>query len=304
MRASLLTLLALLWVGCERTPDAPTSDSAPGATSSGVSDSARVLQDDVGRTVRVPAQPQRVVSLAPSVTELIVAVGGGDVLAARTPYCDHPEGVQTLPVVSTYPLDREALVATEADLVIGTDQINDPGDGDGLQPFGIAAYYLRFETLADVARGMRTVGRLLGTETRAEAAAAVFEQGITARQPTGLEVPDLLLLIGDDVLYGFGEASYVHDLVARAGARSVSATLPGEAVTLSSEWVLAQAPDVIVVLAGVDYVTADLLRAQPAWAAVPALARGRVCGLDPDLVVRPGPRLTEGIDALVVCIAG
>lgn len=289
MTVRLALVLLAVAAGCQPNAAAP--------------ETTRAFTDDVGRTVRVPVQPERVVPLAPSLTEMIAAAGGLGQMAARTPYCDYPEAAQRLPTVSTYPLDHERVLAFGADLVVGTDQINDPGEGDMLAALGVPAVYLHFGTLADVPRGLRTLGDLLGTAAVAEQAARQFEARLAAHAKTdSASAPRVLVLIGDDVLYTFGGASYVHDLVALAGGRSVTAGFGGESVTLSSEWVLDQAPDVVVVLeAGYD--ADDLRAAQPSWRGLPALAAGRVCGVDSDLVSRPGPRLADGADALAACFA-
>ena len=272
-----------------------------GCRGGGLEDGVRPFTDDVGRTVSVPAESRRVVPLAPSVTEMVAAAGGLQQMVARTPYCDYPAAATALPTLATYPLDRERVVALEADLVVGTDQINDPGEGDALAALGVPAVYLHFSDLGDVPRGLRTLGDLLGTADRAEAAARAFEARLAAFEPAGADAPSVLVLIGDDVLYTFGGASYVHDMVAFAGGRSATAGFEGEGVTLSPEWVLDASPDVVVVLEA-GYGVEDLRAAQPSWAVLPAVARGRVCGVDPDLVSRPGPRLVDGIDALAACL--
>ena len=288
MTARLALVLLVAVAGCRQGPEA--------------SETTRTFTDDLGRTVRVPARPQRVVPLAPSLTEMVAAAGGLDRLAARTPYCDHPAAALGLPTVSTYPLDRERVLALGADLVVGTDQINDPGEGDALAALGVPAVYLHFGALADVPRGLRTLGRLLGTAPVAERAARRFEARLAARPAAdSASAPDVLVLIGDDVLYAFGGASYVHDLVVLAGGRSATAEFSGEGVTLSPEWVLDRSPDVVIVLQS-GYTADDLAAAQPTWRALPALVAGRVCGVDADLVSRPGPRLADGLDALAACL--
>ena len=288
--AVFLAVLAALSACADAPPAAPAA--------------VRTFTDDVGRTVRVPARPARVVPLAPSLTETLVAAGGLARLAAVTPYETVPAAVRALPTVGTYPLDREALLALGADLVVGTDQVNDPAEGDALAALGVPAVYFRFETLADVPRVLRRLGALLGTERTAEAAADSFAARLArATAPPPARPPSTLVLIGDDVLYAFGRASYVHEMVRRAGGASATRTLPGEGVTLASEWVVAQAPERIVVLAGPGYRAADLLAKHPAWARVPAVRTGHVCGVDPDLLSRPGPRLPAGVAALRACLA-
>ncbi|MEM1042754.1 MAG: helical backbone metal receptor [Bacteroidota bacterium] len=284
-RLALLVAALTVLAGCRTdAPDAPTA--------------TRAFTDDLDRTVQVPAEPRRVVTLAPSVTEMVAAAGGLDRLAARTLYDDYPEAVRALPAISTYPLDRERLLALGADLVVGTDQVNDVSEGDALTALGVPAVYLSFGGLADVSRGLRRLGDLLGTADEAEAAALELEARLSRHALAGPDAPTALVLISDGPLYVFGGASYVHEMVALAGGRSVTAGLPGEGTTLSPEWVVAESPDVVVVLEE-DYVAADLRAAQPVWG---PRVEGRVCGVSPDLVSRPGPRLADGIDALAACI--
>ena len=300
MRATAALVLLALFAGCR--------DAAPAAP--------RTFTDDLGRTVGVPARPGRVVPLAPSLTELVVAAGGLSRLAAVTPYETVPASVRGLPTVATYPLDREALVALGADLVVGTDQVNDPADGDATGRLGVPAVYFRFGTLADVPRVLRRVGALLRTERAAAAAADTFAAQLArATVPPPRRPPATLVLIGTDVLYAFGGASYVHEMVRRAGGASVTRGFAGEGVTLAPEWVVARAPERIVVLGGPERSAtggatgaaagsrAALLAAQPAWAAVPAVRTGHVCSVDADLLSRPGPRLPAGVAALRACLA-
>ncbi|MEM0960967.1 MAG: helical backbone metal receptor [Bacteroidota bacterium] len=286
----LLLALGLFALGGCRT-DAPAAEGPD----------TRPLTDDVGRTVTVPTDPQRIVPLAPSITELMVAAGGLDRLAARTLYDDYPDAVQSLNPISTYPLDRERLLGLGTDLVIGTDQVNDVSEGDALAGLGVPAVYLRFEGLDDVPRSLRLLGDLFGTTETAEEAAQRFESRLDQRQQAGPDAPRVLVLIGDDPLYTFGRASYIHDMVEHAGGQSVTTGFAGEGATLSAEWVISESPDVVMMLRE-PYGPDDLRAAQPAWDTLPVLAEGRVCGVDPDLVSRPGPRLADGIDAMAACL--
>ncbi|MFN3596721.1 MAG: ABC transporter substrate-binding protein [Rubricoccaceae bacterium] len=289
-----LGLLALgLLAGACRAPETPAPP-------------ARVMfEDDLGRTVEVPAAPARIVPLAPSLTEMLAAAGGLGRLAAVSPYDSYPPEALALPRVSTYPLDREALLALGADLVVGTDQVNNPAEGDDLARLGVPAVYFRFTSLSDVPRVLRRMGTLLGTEATAEQGARAFEDAV-ARHAAAARPgapPRTLVLISDDVLYAFGGASYVHEMVRLAGGESLTARFPGEGVTLSSEFVLEAQPERIVVLGGAGYDPARLVARHPTWRGLPAVAGGHVCGLEADLVSRPGPRLVQGLEALRACLA-
>jgi ABC-type Fe3+-hydroxamate transport system substrate-binding protein len=241
----------------------------------------------------------RVVSLAPNLTEIVHAAGAGSSLVAVTSSGDHPPPVDTLPHVSALPVDFEAVAAQEPDLVLATDQINAPGDADTFEALDVPIYFFSFDTLDDILDGVRTTGQLLGTEAVAADSAAALRREIDALRTRTRSIPTdqrprVLVLVGDDTLYSFGEDSYVHTLVKLAGGRSVTADLDTQAPTLSEEYVLQQEPDVIVGLWGTEYDPDRLLDLHPTWDVVPALQNDRVYGLPADLVARPAPRVVEG----------
>ncbi len=261
---------------------------------------APAVTDDLGRAVAVTPPVARVLTLAPNLTEILYAAGGGSALVGASQADDFPADVATLPHFGTYPLDLEAVVALRPDLVLATNQVNNPDDARPLAEAGVPTYFFSFETLDDVPRAMRRVGELVGTEAQAEAAADTFEtrlRQLAARTDT-LDRPRTLLLIGDETLFAFGGASYTQAMIALAGGESVTAHFDGEAVTLSEEFVLEAAPEIIVGTFGTDFDPARLLALHPAWAPLPAVAAGRVYSIDPDLVLRPGPRLADGADTL------
>lgn len=281
-------LLALLLVGCRAEP-------TPGS-----------FTDDLGRTIDVPERAERIIPLAPSLTEVVAAAAGVDRLVAVSPFDGYPPETNALPQISVMPFDFERALALGADMALGTVQVNNPADGDRLGALGIPAAYLRFETLDDVPRALRIVGGLLGSEARADSAAAAFEDRLAAFEPVeggSGRVPRTLVLIGDDVLYAFGGASYVHEMVRLAGGESLTASFSGEGVTLSEEFVLTSRPEVVVVLAGPHYDTGRLSARHPTFRTLPAVEQGRVCGVDADLVSRPGPRLVDGINAIRDCLS-
>jgi ABC-type Fe3+-hydroxamate transport system substrate-binding protein len=286
--STVLLLAFVLGSGCE-----PTEDPAGSTT----------VTDDLGRSVRLQRPIDRVVSLAPNLTEIAYAAGGGSTLVAVTTADDYPPAVDTLDRVSALPLDFEAVTAQQPDLVLATDQVNPPGDTETFAALDVPIYFFSFGSIEDVFDAIRTTGTLLGTEAVAADTVAALkrEMSALAARTDALapsERPRVLVLIGDDTLYSFGEGSYIHRLVATAGGRSITDTLGTEAPTLSEEFVLAEQPDVIVGTWGPDYDPARLLELHPTWDVVPALKNDRVYSLPPSLLLRPGPRLVEGAGRL------
>jgi iron complex transport system substrate-binding protein len=145
---------------------------------------------------------------------------------------------------------------------------------------------------------LRAAGRLLGGD--GETPARAFERRLAAVHAAveGAPPPRVLVLVGDETPYAFALAS---GFVRAAGGTNVTDGLDDRGAVLSEEWVIAQAPEVVVVLAD-PYDPADLPRYHPAWRGLPAVRSGRVHGLDPDLASRPGPRMAEGIERLAALL--
>ena len=280
----LLLLALLLSAGC----GSSSSDNA-----------ARTVTDDLGRTVALDGPVTRVVSLAPNLTEIVHAAGAGSTLVAITTSGNYPPPVDTLPHVSALPVDFEAVAAQEPDLVLATGQINAPKDTETFEALDVSIYFFSFDSLNDIIESIRTTGRLLGTEAAATDSAAALQREIDSlRARTGSlpadQRPRVLVLVGDDTLYSFGEGSYVHTLVELAGGRSITADIDSQAPTLSDEYVLTEKPDVIVGLWGSDYDSSQLLDLHPTWDVVPALRNDRVYSFPTALLARPAPRVLKG----------
>jgi len=257
------------------------------------------LTDDLGRTVEIERPVERVVSLAPNLTELAFAAGGGSSLVAVTSSDDYPPAVDSLDHVSALPVDFEALTAQEPDLVLATDQVNPPGDTETFDALDLPVYFFSFASLDDVFNAIDTMGTLLGTEEAAQDSARALRQRADAlrAQTAGIprsDRPRVLVLIGDETLYSFGADSYIHTLVEMAGGRSITDSLDAQAPTLTDEFVLTEKPDVIVGAWGPDYDPDRLQSLHPTWDIVPALQNDRVYSLPADLLLRPGPRLVDG----------
>jgi iron complex transport system substrate-binding protein len=247
----------------------------------------------------VPEPVRRVVTLAPSVTELAFAAGAGERVVGVTDADDYPSRVADLPRFQALPLDFEAVVSLAPELAIASDEVNDPRDAERLESLGIPTYTVHVGSLSDVSRVVRDLGRLMATSSAAERAADSLDARLArlgADSSSGR--PAVLVLVGDETLFAFGRGSYVHEMVALAGGRSITSDFEMRAPVLSEEYVIDAAPDLIIGAWGTDYDTSRLMELHPGWTEVPALRNGRVHSMDPDIILRPGPRLVEGTEAL------
>ena len=264
-------------------------EAAPGA-----------VTDDAGRAVALPNRVETVFPLAPNVTELVAAAAGVERLAGVAPVDDFPAGLGGLARVATFPLDTEGLVALRPGLVVGSLDVTAAADADRLAGLGLPTYLFEFDQIADIPRALRTLDTLLATRGGA-AAAEAFEMRVAAVRDAvaGFTPPRVLLLVGDEgTFYAFGRDSYASEMVRAAGGDNVSDRYPGRAATPTEEAILEMAPEVILILGGPEVSARTFAERHPALISLPAVARGRVYGIDPDLVSRPGPRVADGLEAV------
>ena len=289
LRSIVPALVAVLFlaVGCQ----SQTRKSPP----------ASPVTDDLGRTVMVPDRVSRVVTLAPNITEIVFAAGAGEKLVGASTADTYPPAIESLPRFSILPIDFEAIIALNPDLVLATDQVNTLNDAATFAALGIPVFFFSYNSLDEMLASVRTAGTLLGTTPAATATVDTLEASIKALRTltdTLSEKPSTLFIIGDETLYAFGRGNYIHDVIALAGGLSMTADMESRAPVLSDEYVLTQKPAVIVGAFGEDYDPAKLLALHPTWDVVPAIQNGRVYSMNPDHFLRPTPRLIEGAWAM------
>lgn len=278
-----------IFFSCEN-PDS----SAPVSTS-------QFVQDDAGRQVSFAETPKRVIPLAPNMTELLFAAGADSSIVAVSNADDFPPSIEALPKYSSFPMDFEALVSFKPDVLLATEEINSPRDADQFTSLGLPILYYSFKTIDDIPRVIKTLGALLGTQDSADEAAGVFVDAIehVKLQTANTTKTNTLFLIGADQLYAFGKDHYIHEAIAIAGGTSATASLESVSPILSEEFVLTTAPDVII---GTFKSKEQLLEHHPAFASVPAIANDRICIVDASPLLRPGPRLADGIIQMAQCL--
>ncbi len=288
-----LFLLLMMGVACQSPPD-NTASPQEGDTIT--------FTDDLGRRVTVPASISRIIPLAPSITEVLYAAGAGPQVIAVSHADDYPADIETLPRYGSLPMDFEALVALQPDLLIATDALNNPRDAHLFEALDLPIAYFSFNNWSDVPRVIRKLGILTGHEAASSNQADWLEakaEALKNRLSTVQERPSLLFLIGDDALFAFGKGSYIHEIIQMSGGTSTTEAIETKAPVLSEEFVLTAQPEIIAGTFGHDH---ELLENHPTFEALPAIQNGRVCPVAPSLVLRPGPRLIDGAISLAHCI--
>jgi len=265
----------------------------------------------LGRSIGVPDRPLRLVSLAPSLTETVYALGRGDWLVGVTEFCDYPAEARTKPKVGgTAAPNLERIVSLAPDLVLTTADGNSRKTLDQLDQLGIPTFALKPDSYEHVIGSISVLGRLLRAESAAGQVVREIQERVLKVQSAvaGSSRPRVLYLIWTDPLIAAGPTTYINDLLGLAGGRNIvrERTIPYP--HLDWEQVIGGAPDVILVA---DHrmdgdlmasVAAATPREWQGWQAVPAIRTGRVVPIPGNTVLRPGPRVGEGLARLAQAI--
>ena len=250
--------------------------------------------DDLGRLVAINGTPERIISLAPSNTEILFALGLGDRVVGVTDYCDYPPEALNKTEVGGYANpDVEKIVALDPDLILvahGTpmDVINSMA-GLGLTVFGI-----KTTDLDDLLNDIRRIAEITDKEVEAQALTSEMETRIQAvtNQTDELEQrPRVFYIVWHDPLWTAGSGTFINELIEKSGGVNIFQNVTGYP-TISIEEVIARDPEIIITS---EWSYEWAINASE-LASTNASQTGRIYTLDDDLVQRPGPRLVEGLE--------
>ena len=264
--------------------------------------SPMAVTDDLGREVGIDRTPASVVSLAPSVTEMLFALDLGDSIVGVTEACDYPEAAKEKPKVGGYfCASLELIVDKDPDIVFSDG--HDPV-GDEVEKLGIPLVVLDPDDIPGVFSDIELVGRVMGVEERSSRLVADLQQRldtVTGRVAQAASQPSVFFEIdaSDPVRpWTAGPGSLADKIIALAGGRNV-VTGGTQWAQVSLEELLSSGPEIIV-LSDYPYVTPeDVKGREGAWQELPAVKQGRVFAVsDPSLTSRPGPRVIDGLEEM------
>jgi len=258
------------------------------------------LNDEANREVRVYGKIERVITLAPNLTEIIYAIGAGDLLVGNTTYCDYPEQAKSVQKVGdTLQPNIERILALRPNLIFISTSSQLEAFARQLSEHGIPVYVSDPHDLEGVIYSIENIAKLLHREEQASELVGKLRGRITAVEAVvkNRKPVRVFYQLSAEPLYTAGRAAFVTDLIKRAGGVSVTAEVPEAWPRYSQESAVAAQPDAIVLPTGGSMgaansdVAAGLERA-------PAVLNGKVFKIDGDLLVRPGPRAVDGLERL------
>jgi iron complex transport system substrate-binding protein len=263
------------------------------------------IKDDRGVAVRLRSAPNRIVSLAPSLTEIVFLLGQEGKLAGVTRYCNFPPRAKALPKVGGIAdPDVERIVAASPDLVLCTTDGNPKEKVRALEEIGIPCFAVAPQDLPSIYAAVERIGALLGVpgKAKSEAEGLRARAARAARRGHGTAAPSVLFAVSTSPIIAAGKGTFMDELLALAGGSNAVSSFSGRYPRLTTESLLAARPDLIFIAAmeGVEKFPGEVTR----WKEVPAFRDGEVFSLDGDLVTRPGPRMVTALEEVSRALDG
>lgn len=266
----------------------------------------RNTTDQMGRRLTIPDNPKRVVALAPSLSEIVCALGKQDILKGVTQYSDYPAYVKTLPQVGSYIRpDLERILRLKPDLCLSVKDGNPKETVQRLTDMGIPVYVLDPHDLHSVIKAIKDVGGLVHAQARARTITADMKARINHVRTFNRSLkkrPRTFFQIGVSPIVSAGKGSFVHELIELSGAVNLAdggVTYP----RFSREQVLILNPDILIITSMTrGLVFEDVKHEWESWPDLEAVKKKRVYILDSDILDRPTPRMVDGLEMLVKVI--
>ena len=291
LRRIMIALLALSFLMTACAPVAPAAG-------------ALKFTDGLGREISLAGPAQKVVSLAPSNTEILFAIGAGAQTIGRDEFSDYPPEAKILPSVggSMGQYSAEAVVALKPDLVLAA-EINSPELVKQLEDLGLTVYYLKNpKTLEEMYTNLEIVGQLTGRD--ASGLVASLKERVTAIDEKIMPLssrPSVFYEIDatDPAKpYTYGPGSFGDLLIERAGGHNIGDELSDPYPQMSLEQIVVSNPSIMLLGDSMWGMTAESVQARPGWETIYAVQSGQIYPIDDNLISRPGPRLVDGLEQL------
>lgn len=264
--------------------------------------SSRSFVDDAGRKMYLAKTPVRIVSLAPSVTEMLFAIGAGEQLVGVTDFCDYPPEAKAKPKLGYAHPNLESLMALQPDLVLAPQEFLKPDVILKLEQLKVPVFILSATTVEDILGHIQTLGRMLDRSVQANAIAMTLRQDVAAVRLRMQDVSPVrvLYVLNSQPLITVGPGSFIDQLLRIAGATNVAAQSQLPYPRMSLEVVLQQDPEVLLFPIGkAEGISDSEQQTWRQWQTMTAVQRGRLHQIPADLLNRPGPRIGQALTMLV-----
>jgi len=267
--------------------------------------SSRSFIDDTGRKIQLAKTPRRIVSLAPSITETLFAIGAGGLVAGVTEFCDFPPEASSKPKVGYANPNVETLVALQPDLILAPREFLKPDLLASLDHLHIPTFLLEARAVEHIFSHIQTIGKMV--ERQAEAAALVMELrqhiAVITQRVREADPVRVLYVLNSEPLITVGPGSFIDQLIGLAGGANIAAKSEAPYPRLSMETVLSEDPEVLIFPVGLaEGISEQEQQSWQRWSGLSAIKHTRVHRISADLLNRPGPRIGQGLEQLAAIL--
>ena len=262
----------------------------------------RTFVDDLDRKLYLAKPPKRIVSLAPSITEILFAIGAENEIVGVTDFCNYPPAALEKPKIGYSNPNLEVLVALEPQLVLAPSSFLRADFLAKLEELKIPTFILESQTVEGIFGHIQLLGRMVGRAAEANAYTATMRRQVAelTKHVEGRPRPTLLYVINSEPLITVGPGSFIHHLIELAGGRNAAERANAPYPRLTMEEVLGQNPDILLFpigeYEGIPQAEQDRWKR---WDTLSAVKKGKLFQIRSDLLNRPGPRVIEGLRHLV-----
>lgn len=256
--------------------------------------------DDTGRTVTIGGTVEAVVSLAPANTEILFALGAGDMVVGDTEFCNYPEEAVAIENVGGFStVNVERIIELEPDIVFGEAGHEDVAAQ--LEDAGIPVYMTKAVDFDTVMDNISVIGEIVGKSDEAAQLVADLESridAVTSVTDSITDKKDVLYLLWNDPIMSAGPGTFINDVISSAGGANIAAESGTAWPVLDMESVIVADPDVIILAPhGGSGISKEDLMADPAWSTINAIEDGNVFEMsNGDIILRPGPRIIDALE--------
>jgi len=260
------------------------------------------IKDDVGRTVKIEGEPDRIVSLSPGNTEILFALGLGERVVGVTEQCDYPPEAKEKPKVGGFStISIERVVSLEPDLVLATGGIQ-LRTVNQLEERGIKTVVLSPKTVEGILRDIELVGKITNRNREAKTLVGGMRGRIEFIKSGTWQLmsrPRVYYEVWHSPLMSVGRGTWINELIELAGGRNIFSDSLDPYPIISSELVIERDPEIIIIKRGYmgGVAKQDIFR-RPGWGRISAVKIGRIYEIDENILIRPGPRIVDGLEAL------
>jgi iron complex transport system substrate-binding protein len=305
MLLALIMLMTALTVGC--TPKQDVTKKPKDANSENIEASANYpmdIEDQFGNKVTIEKKPEKIVSLAPSHTEILFSLGLGDKIVGVTSFCDYPEEAKTKEDIGSFKdINLEKIIELEPDLIIQYGQ-GEEESNSRLKEAGITILSYEPETVEQIIELINTLGKVADTSSEAEKVTKdmIDRRDSIVEKVQGAENVKVFYEIWHDPLMAAGPGSFMDELMTLAGGDNIAKDAEGEYPQFDVEQLIERDPEVYLSSNDMEEKTIESIKSRPGYENISAIKNDRIYLLDPNIVSRPGPRIIDALEIVAKSI--